>query len=226
VVEFNKKGYFMIEKIGKPGSETLSKPNSTVLKYLDAILMDKQYPIFYEIGVGFGATTLPVAKRMNNNGSILLFSRKNHVIELASDLLSLGYHNVDSTWGSPSKTYSGYHFELARGMAENLLPCFDLAYIDGGHVFHLDAPASCILKELCKPGGYMIFDDYRWSIAKSPTLNPSKRLATSSEYDDRQIDACHVQLVCKTIMEPDRRFEFVGLEGNTAIYRRYEDEDA
>jgi hypothetical protein len=213
----------MLEKIGASGFETLSRPDRTVLKYMKEVLADNSQPVFYEIGVGVGATTLPVAELMNNSGQILLFSRERDVLELASDLRTRGYSNIDSNWGSPSKTYSGYHFELARGVAEKLLPRFDLAYIDGGHVFHLDAPASCVLKELCKPGGYMVFDDYHWSLAKSPTLNPDKRPATAAEYDACQIETCHVQLVCQTIMDPDRRYEFLGLEGNTAIYRRLAD---
>jgi SAM-dependent methyltransferase len=214
----------MLEKIGSPGFETLSRPDKTVLKYLETILEGNSEPVFYEIGVGVGATTLPVAERMNNRGQILIFSREKDVLELASDLRARGYCNIDSNWGSPSKTYSGYHFELACGVAENRLPSFDLAYIDGGHVFHLDAPATCVLKELCKPGGYMIFDDYHWSLAKSPTLNPGKRSATALEYDARQIEVCHVKLVCQTIMDPDQRYEFLGLEGNTAIYRRSADD--
>jgi SAM-dependent methyltransferase len=213
----------MIEKIGTLGFETLSRPDKTVLEYLEKIILINPNPIFYEIGVGVGATTLPVAEMMNNKGTIYLFSRINDVCELASDLRARGYVNIDSTWGSASKIYSGYHFELARGYAERLLPQFDLAYIDGGHVFHLDAPAACILKELCRSGGYMIFDDYNWSLAKSPTMNPSKRPATSAEYDDLQIKTCHVRLVCQTIMDSDQRFKFLGLNGNTAIYQKIND---
>lgn len=210
----------MLEKIGSPGFETLSKTDTTVINHLNIILESNPKPVFYEIGIGIGATTLPVAEILNNNGQIILFSRENDVRELSKDLADRGFMNVDSSWGSQNKIYSGYHFELAMGAFEQKLPKFDIAYIDGGHVFHLDAPATCILKELCKPGGYMIFDDWNWSLAISPTLTPSNRPATLQEYDMRQIEACHVQLVCKTLMDTDDRFQFIGLEGNTAIYQR------
>jgi len=211
----------MLEKIGAPGFETLSKPDKQVLKFIDLVLkINKNNPIFYEIGVGVGATTLPVAERMNNSGKILLFSREKDVLELASDLFVRGYTNVDSSWGSPGNTYSGYHFELARGAVEKQLPYFDLAYIDGGHVFHLDAPATCVLKNLCKIGGYMIFDDYNWSLEKSPTNNPTRRPATAKEYDIRQIKTSHVQLVCKLFMDTDSCFKCLGIEGGTVIYQR------
>lgn len=210
----------MLERIGAAGFETLGRTNKSVMKYLNGVLEVNAEPVFYEIGVGVGATTLPVAERLNNKGRILLFSREKDVLELSADLRERGYTNVDSNWGSPTQTYSGYHFELALGFSAGQLPAFDLAYIDGGHVFHLDAAASCILKELCKPGGCMIFDDYNWSLSKSPTMNPSKRPATAIDYDKRQIEACHVKLVCETIMDTDPRFKFLGLEGNTAIYQR------
>jgi len=210
----------MLERIGAVGFETLGRTNKSVMKCLDEVLASNAEPVFYEIGVGVGATTLPVAERLNNRGKILLFSREKDVLELSADLRDRGYKNVDSNWGSPTQTYSGYHFELALGFRVGLLPGFDLAYIDGGHVFHLDAAASCILKELCKPNGYMIFDDYNWSLSKSPTMNPQKRPATAIEYDKRQIEACHVKLVCETFMDTDPRFKFLGLEGNTAVYQR------
>jgi hypothetical protein len=210
----------MLEKIDTPGYEFLSKPDSSVIKYMNQIITRKSDPIYYEIGVGIGATTLPVAKTLNNAGKIFLFSRENEVRELASDLAQLGYSNIDASWGSPAKTYSGYHFELARGLLDGRLPLFDLAYVDGGHFFHLDAPAACILKELCIPGGYILFDDYQWSLASSPSLNPTRRPATLSEYDQLQIDACHVEMVCKSIMNTDARFELIDIVSDTAIYKK------
>jgi predicted O-methyltransferase YrrM len=210
----------MLERIGAPGFETISKPNLSVLKVLDGILEHNRTPVVYEIGVGVGATTLPIAKALNNNGQLLLFSRAKDVLELSSDLRELGFSNICDIWGSANKTYSGYHFELARGFVANALPEFDLAYIDGGHVFHLDGPATCILKELCNPGGYMVFDDWNWTLAKSPTMNPEKRPATTQEYDELQIKLSHVQLVCLAFMDRDVRYRHVASEGNTRIYQR------
>jgi len=210
----------MLEKINTAGWVTLSRADETVLEILRNVLKQEPDPVFYEIGVGIGATTLPVAELLNNRGKMVLFSRAKDVIELHAELQARGFNNIDGSWGSPTKVYSGYHFELARGFCDGLLPMFDVAYIDGGHVYHLDAPASCVLKELCKPGGYMVFDDWSWSMAKSSTQNPSVRPETAREYDPLQIEACHVQLVCRTIMDTDKRFKYVGRTGNTVTYQR------
>jgi hypothetical protein len=66
----------------------------------------------------------------------------------------------------------------------------------------------------------MIFDDWDWSLARSPTMRPSNRPKTAQEFDQRQIEACHVQLVCKALMDTDPRFEFLGLQDGSAVYRR------
>lgn len=211
----------MLEKLEQPG-QMLVVPDENVIEKLQEVIETNPDPVFYEIGVGIGATTLAASKLMDNRGKIIIFSRESHVRELASDLAARGFRNVDDKWGSPNNTYSGYHFELARGFVAGDLPAFDVAYIDGGHLFHLDAPAACILKELCKPGGYMLFDDWYWSLSKSPGMKPEARPKTAEEFDARQIETAHVQLVCKALMDTDKRFEFIKLVGGTAIYRRHQ----
>jgi SAM-dependent methyltransferase len=210
----------MLEKLDNPRYKTVSTPDTIVLDHIHKLIEQKGAVVFYEIGVGYGATTLAVAKLMKNRGDIVLFSYRDDVAELSKELNALGYRNIDSSWGSPNNTFSGYHFQLALGFASKRLKPFDLAYVDGGHVFHLDAPAACILKELCNPGGLILFDDWNWSISKSPTLKPAVRSQTSVDYDDEQIEACHLQLVCKVIMDTDPRFEFLGVQDDTAVYRR------
>ncbi len=212
----------MLEKIGRPGFETVSTPDAEVLRRLAELSARVPDPIIYEIGVGIGATTQAIAEMLDGIGQIVLFSREKDVSEVAHDLQKRGFGNIDARWGSPGQTYSGYHFELARGFAENALPRFDLAYIDGGHVFHLDAPATAVLKELCRPGGYMLFDDWTWSLEQSPTLNPQVRPQTALDYDSAQIKTCQVQLVCKVLMDTDTRFGFEGIHSNTAVYRRFD----
>ena len=212
----------MLEKIGAAGFETLSKPNKEVMSCVGEILRSQNSITFYEIGVGVGATTLPVSKAISDsgaNGRIIAFSRDRDVEELISNLNDRGYDFVEGI-GSPGHTYSGYHFEMAVAFSKSELPEFDLAYLDGGHVFHLDASATCILKELCKPGGYIIFDDYHWSLRKSPTLNPKSNPQTCLDYDQNQIDASHVELICKTLMDTDPRYQLVDIKNGSAIYKR------
>lgn len=210
----------MLEKLNQPGYEFISRADDVVLEFLGNVLGRNPDPVFYEVGIGIGATTLPVAQLMNNRGKIFLFSLQRDVKELTADLNARGFFNIDASWGSPHHTFSGYHFELARGLINKSLPRVDVAYIDGGHVFHLDAPATCVLKELCNLGGYLIFDDYAWSLARSPSLKPEKRPATAKEYDALQIEACHVAMVCQAFMDTDSRYKMVHKKGDTYVYQR------
>ena len=47
----------MLEKIGAAGFEMISTPDRTVLKLLRECLGRCASPVFYEVGVGIGATT-------------------------------------------------------------------------------------------------------------------------------------------------------------------------
>ena len=212
----------MLENIGAVGYETLSSPNMEVLSCVNEKLMHNSGIIYYEIGVGVGATTLPVSKLISEsrgNGKIYIFSRAHDVSSLIIDLNNLGYNFITGI-GSPNKKYSGYHFEIADAFLKSELPQFDVAYLDGGHVFHLDAPTTCILKELCKPDGYIIFDDYNWSLKNSPTLNPETNPDTRTDYDDKQIHLAHVEMVCKSLMDTDSRYTLVNIKNNSAVYKR------
>lgn len=209
----------MIEKIGMPGFESLCKPDAVTLQMLDTVLDTVEAPIVYEVGVGIGATTVEIAKRLNGRGTLVLFSRQADIDELTADLANLGHTNVLGI-GSANRTYSGYHFEMAMGFVEGKLPCFDLSFLDGGHALHLDGPTTCLLKELAKEGAYMVFDDVDWSLRISPTMNPSVREQTRVDYDARQINTCQVDLVLRCFMDTDTRFEDLGRRAGSALYRK------
>lgn len=212
----------MLEKIGTAGFETLSQSDPAVVDRLKSILKHAPEPTVFEVGVGIGATSIEIAKLLNGKGMLHIFSRMSDVQELADDLNALGYGNV-AQWGSPNRVYSGYHFEMADGFVTGRLPKFDLAYLDGGHVMHLDGTAICILKELAKEGAYLILDDVSWSLEQSPTMCPEVRPQTAVEYDPAQIAACHVDLARRCFLETDPRFELEQISRNTAVYRRLPD---
>lgn len=197
----------MIEKINDADNFIFKYPNHLVSKYLKQIKSKINDPIYYEIGIGYGTTVLEAAKILNNSGEIHLFSKNSDCIEVQKDMAKFGYNNIYTAFCSPEMIYSGYHFDLAIGVYNKKLPSFDLAFLDGGHVFHLDAPATCLLKELCKLNGYIIFDDYSWSLSSSPSLNPKVRPKTLEEYDLPQINANHIKIICALFMDNDSRYK-------------------
>jgi len=206
----------MIEKLSTQHPH--SNPNEYIIKYISGL--DNKNIVYYEIGIGIGATVHSVAKLLNNRGQIYIFSRKQDCEELKNDLLKIGYNNINNDYQSENNTYSGYHFDMACGMIEGKLPKFDFAYLDGGHVFHLDAPTTCILKELCNINGVILFDDYAWSLETSPTLNPKKRPGTLLEYDEKQIKSKHIPMICNIFMDTDKRFKKQYFDGRRIAYKK------
>lgn len=211
----------MLEKINDPNKLIFKHPNHLVSKYLQRIKRLETNPIYYEIGIGYGTTVLKAAKILDNSGQIYIFSKKNDCSSLKDDLQKLKYYNINDNYCSENKIYSGYHFDIALGVINKELPQFDLAFLDGGHVFHLDAPTTCILKELCKPGGYIIFDDYDWSLSISPALKPDVRQKTLEEYESIQINANHVKMICQLFMDTDNRYKKLpDSTSKTVVYER------
>ena len=68
---------------------------------------------------------------------------------------------------------------VEHGFSHELLPQlmlrpkrFDLILVDGNHTAPFVITDAVLSWYLLKPGGYIIFDDYLWSLNKKPTLRP------------------------------------------------------
>ena len=103
----------MLELIGTREYLTISEGNSYVEKILQRIRsLGIDSPVVAEIGVGNGATTIKIAKELNNKGAIHLFDFTERLDELSSDLRRLGYFNIEC-YGNTSKHWDSYNWTLA-----------------------------------------------------------------------------------------------------------------
>lgn len=57
---------------------------------------------------------------------------------------------------------------------------FDIAFIDGSHMADDTLLDAMLAAKLLKPGGHLIFDDYRWRDSRMPGPKFSPRLAVDS----------------------------------------------
>jgi predicted O-methyltransferase YrrM len=205
----------MLEKIGDPNHFTVNKPDRHAVELFKTVLAENSQPIIAEIGIGIGATTLEFCKLLNHRGRIYLFDFQDKVNELAGDLTKLGFTNF-VIFGNENKPYDGYGWSLAKlllqARQENRDGLFDFVYLDGAHLFHHDAASVVILKELLKPGGVLLLDDYLWMIATSPTMRPDLQPQVVDEFSAEQIKTPHVKLVCDLFLDPDPQFRKLELE--------------
>jgi len=163
----------------------------------------KQYA---EFGVNLGATTLEIARHLNGSGKISLFDYQYNVDYVAQLLLSHGYGNVQK-YGSSTKVLDSYNWPLSSLLKENDGPLFDYCFIDGAHTWNVDALTFFLVDRLLEVGGLVDFDDYQWSLSKSPTLAPNVFPKTAEFYTDEQIEDQQVKRVVDLLVKTSPRYE-------------------
>lgn len=211
----------MIEKINTVGYETISEPSENVISFLEDFLKSKNESISVaEIGIGIGATSVEIAKRLRNFDSFYFFSYDVDVMELESDLINTGFCKCKLyPMGNTTAYYDSYNWTLSSLCLEND-DLFDLVYLDGAHSFFHDGLATVLVKKLIKPNGILIFDDVYWTYDNSPTMNPKNRPKTLWEFNEEQTKSEQVLRVLNVFMENDECWERLGDIKSQAIYRR------
>lgn len=70
---------------------------------------------------------------------------------------------------------TSYTWELMRLIERQTVdgvcePCFDFVFVDGAHTWDVDGFAFFLVEKLLRPGGWILFDDLRWTFATSQSL--------------------------------------------------------
>jgi len=200
-------------------------PSSHFIAIVSKIIEDSgSKPIrIAEIGVDRGATTYELVKILRIGDVYDLFDREDSTLfRHLKSVQSYGSCRIN-IHSNTSKIFDSYVWSLAKIYLEahtqsNAVELFDAVYLDGAHTFPVDAPAACLLKEMVKIGGYLVFDDVKWSLASSPTMNTP---AVRAQYSDEQMDARHVEMIVDVFMRTDARFtELTGQNETRAVFVR------
>ena len=216
----------MIEAI--ENGAILSQPSKNVLYYLDMVKSIKANITVAEIGVGVGATSVEIVKRLDERDTFYFFSYEDDVNELKKDLERLDFcYCTLHAKGNSHHFYDSYNWQLLKMllnqrkvMYKEEQGLFDLVYLDGAHTFFHDGLACALLKELMKRGGILIFDDVHWTLRSSPTMNPEVNPNTSKRFTEEQIEAEQIFMVIKAFMENDKDWKRVGEIGWQTVYRK------
>jgi hypothetical protein len=102
-----------------------------------------------------------------------------------------------------------YCWSLMKLIAGSKEPIFDYVYLDGAHTWDVDALAFFLVDRLLKPGGFIDFDDYFWSIARSGSMNPEAFPRIREFYTDEQIAAPQVALIVELLVKRSGRYRTV-----------------
>jgi predicted O-methyltransferase YrrM len=161
-----------------------------------------------EVGVYRGETSVELARFLNNEGTLHLFDFHDAVERVHAELLAKGFRNV-MAFGSSYKIMDSYNWQFANLIEKHEEPIYDYVFLDGAHVWAVDALAVFLIDKLLKVGGYMDLDDYDWSLADSPSLNPVSFPMTKKRYTDEQINAKQIKMVIDLLIKRDRRYQEV-----------------
>src|SRR5262249_44154393 len=152
-----------------------------------------------------GHTSLELAKALNGSGELHLFDYYDRVDAVKEKIAEAGFHNV-KTYGSSYKLLDSYNWHLAKLIETTNEPIFDYIFIDGAHTFAVDALTFFLGDRLLKVGGYMDFDDYGWTLASSPSLNPERFPLTAKLYTREQIDAEQVRMIVDLLVRKEGKY--------------------
>ncbi len=180
-----------------------------------------------EIGIDLGATTLAVSKVLDKADTYYLFDFEEVVSALTSDLRELPEIKCDYVQvGNTHKTYDSYVWNLSNLVFQmrndKIDGIFDVVYLDGAHNLIHDGLACCMLKEMIRPGGYVVFDDVNWSYEISHTCNPKVNSVVKNGFTHEQICDCQVKRVIRLFMERDEHFEKIKMccENGREVWKR------
>jgi predicted O-methyltransferase YrrM len=163
---------------------------------------------YAELGVYEGDTALAIATALDSSGEVHLFDFDDRVKAVAERLRTAGYENV-FTHPNSRRLLDSYNWSLMRLLEEHRGPIFDYVFVDGAHTWAHDALAFLLVDRLLKPGGFVDFDDYRWTLRTSPSMNPGVFPEIERLYTDEQIDAAQVALVVDLLVKLDPTYEEV-----------------
>jgi predicted O-methyltransferase YrrM len=160
---------------------------------------------YMEIGVYLGATASAVAQVLGGQGEIHLLDFEDRVAPVAQRLRAAGHANVVAHANS-RRALDSYNWSLMRLLRDGRAGSFDYVFLDGAHTWAHDALAFLLIDRLLKPGGHVDFDDYAWTLARSPSMSPTVFAPTRQLYTDEQIEAPQVALVVDLLVRADPRY--------------------
>lgn len=124
-----------------------------------------------ELGFAHGVSTCYIAATVAQLGgghvtTIDLESARKRSPCIEELLLKCGLQHLVEIYYEPRS----FTWRLMRMIESPRRPTYDLVYLDAGHTWDVTGFAFFLVDKLLRPGGWLIFDDLRWTMATSPTL--------------------------------------------------------
>lgn len=159
--------------------------NDLTIRFLkDNFPRDKAF-VYAEFGAFHGGTALAVLDYFPNC-RVYLFDYS-YSVEIMRKNLAKHLSRI-SFFENSQKFLDSYNSTFAKLISEETLE-FDYIFIDGAHTFAVDGLTYFLADFVLKPGGYIDFDDYDWTIHTSSLKSNRvmKKLYTRNQQKEKQI---------------------------------------
>tara|TARA_B100001540_G_C15803071_1_gene640788 strand:+ start:943 stop:1512 length:570 start_codon:yes stop_codon:yes gene_type:complete len=175
---------------------------------MDIYLEKKKKCIYAEIGIDKGITVLRRCEKLNTGSEIHLFDL-NHKVKNVSDEVKSKYGDkfIVREFGVIK---GDYNWDLMKIINEKESLKYDYVYLDGAHTLTIDGLAFVLIDKLLNVGGFIEFDDYNWTIGKSPTCSPYPPVNNKKwlkNYTKEQIDTPHIKLIVDNLVKTNKRYK-------------------
>ena len=116
-----------------------------------------------------------------------------------------------------------YTWGMMKLIEQGNLESFDFCYIDGGHAWDDTGFAFFLVEKLIRPGGWILFDDLKWTFgqhAKSVRSAGEPLPSWLESMNAEELDTPQVGKVWELLVQPHPRFERFTVEDQWGFARK------
>ena len=124
-----------------------------------------------ELGFAHGVSTCYMAAALDELGrGHITTIDKQHTRSIDPTIEQLSGDLCLSGYVTPIRVERSFTWELRRMIDAHAEPIFDFVFHDGGHTWDVAGFGFFLADRLLKPGGWMLFDDLKWSLGGSQNM--------------------------------------------------------
>lgn len=187
---------------------------------LTSFIKSKKLSNVLELGFAHGVSSCYIAgildeMKIGHLTTIDLQTAKSRQPNIESLLTQLELSSYVTIYYEPTS----YIWRLMKLIEENSTPIFDFCFIDGAHDWYTDGFAFFLVDKLLVPGGWILFDDIKWTFDSSPSLKNTEKVQKMPK-DERE--TAQIGKVYELLVETHSMYHNFIMEDNWAYAQKKE----
>jgi len=173
-----------------------------------------------ELGFYQGVSTCYIANALSQTGGTLTTIDKNRALLYdpnINDLLKRCELNNVKIYTEPES----FTWRLMHMIKNKNNHRFELAFIDGGHTWDCTGFSFFLVDQLLDPGGWIVFDDYRWKISTSSRTSWQTNKRSSrfpKEYNDEFDSTEQIKNVVDLLVRPHPEYTITNIVNDKYVF--------